>query len=171
MVLLVNNLDEKTSQRRQDIQNFESMHMLFVICTCGTALHSCYNFALMLQLCTWGVTTVHLHYMRMHFFSASQMPVPFLCSLSFTLILPGTGTWFIISYVNAWTFLRSQDIFKPAISTSPPQKKKKKEIEQNKTNRKTKKPNLPMSGQIKQHYSLINALTQMPFALFCRQEL
>ena len=101
MELLVNNLDEKTSQRRQDIQNFESMHMLFVICTCGTALHSCYNFALMLQLCTWGVTTVHLHYMRMHFFSASKMPVPFLCSLSFTLILPGTGAWFIISYVNA----------------------------------------------------------------------
>ena len=154
MVLLVNNLDEKTSQRRQDIQNFESMHMLFVICTCGTTLHSCYNFALMLQLCThlttlhssynfalilqlctWGVTTVHLRYIRMHFFSASQMPVPFLCSLSFTLILPGTGTWFIISYVNAWTFLRSQDIFKPAISTSPPPQK---EIKQNKTNRKTK---------------------------------
>ena len=59
MVLLVNNLDEKTSQRRQDIQNFESMHMLFVICTCGTTLHSCYNFALMLQLCT-HVTTLHL---------------------------------------------------------------------------------------------------------------
>ena len=97
MVLLVNNLDEKTSQRRQDIHNFESMHMLFVICTCGTTLHSCYNFALMLQLCTHvttlhscynfalmlqlctcGVTTVHLRYMRMHFFSASQMPVPFL---------------------------------------------------------------------------------------------
>ena len=58
--------------------------------------------------------------------------------------------------------------------SQPPPPPKKKEIKQNKTKQnkqKNKKPNLPMSGQIKQHYSLINALTQMPFALFCRQEI
>ena len=158
MVLLVNHLDEKTSQRRQDIQNFGSMHMLFVICTSGTTLHSCYNFALMLQLCI-HVTTLHSCYnfalavlqlctcvtWECTFFQPVRCLYLFCFLLSFTLILPGTGAWFIISYVNAWTFLRSQDIFKPAISTPPPQKK---EIKQNKTNRKTKtKPSHEWANQ------------------------
>ena len=53
--------------------------------------------------------------------------------------------------------------------TQPPPPPKRNKTKQNK--QKNKKPNLPMSEQIKQHYSLINALTQMPFALFCRQEI
>ena len=156
MVLLVNNLDEKTSQRRQDIHNFESMHMLFVICTCGTTLHSCYNFALMLQLCI-HVTTLHSCYnfalavLQLYtcvtwectFFQPVRCLYLFCFLLSFTLILPGTGAWFIISYVNAWTFLRSQDIFKPAISTPPPQKRNK--TKQNK--QKNKNQTFPWVGK------------------------
>ena len=41
MLLLVNNVHEKTSQS-QDRQNFESVCVLFVICTRVTTLHSCY---------------------------------------------------------------------------------------------------------------------------------
>ena len=33
----------------QERQNFESMHELFVICTCVTNLHLCYNFAIVLH--------------------------------------------------------------------------------------------------------------------------
>ena len=40
MLLLIKNVHEKTSQQlSQDTQNSESMHALFVICTCVTTLH------------------------------------------------------------------------------------------------------------------------------------
>ena len=51
MLLLVNKLHEKTSQKVKT-DNFESLHMLFVICT--------------------YVSTLHLSYKKMHSLSANQ---------------------------------------------------------------------------------------------------
>ena len=42
MLLLVNNLHEKRITESQDGKNFGRTWMLLAICTCVTALHSCY---------------------------------------------------------------------------------------------------------------------------------
>ena len=55
MLLLVNNLHEKDIAEIQDGQNFGSMHMLFVICTCVS----------------W----------KMHWFSANQTCIIYSCTL------------------------------------------------------------------------------------------
>ena len=52
MLSLVNNIHEKTSKRVKTDVTFDSADMLFVICNRVTTLHSCYNFALLLQFCT-----------------------------------------------------------------------------------------------------------------------
>ena len=52
MLSLVNNIHEKTSKRVKTDVTFNSADMLFVICTHVITLQSCYNFALVLQLCT-----------------------------------------------------------------------------------------------------------------------
>ena len=65
MLSLVNNIHEKTSKRVKTDVTFDSADMLFCnlhscynfaivlqLCTCVTTLHSCYNFALLLQFCT-----------------------------------------------------------------------------------------------------------------------
>ena len=57
MLLLVNNVNEKSITENQDGRNFECLHALFVICTRVTTLHSCY--------------------MRMHLFLANQKHVMF----------------------------------------------------------------------------------------------
>ena len=67
MLSLVNNIHEKTSKRVKTDVTFNSADMLFVICTHVITLQSCYNFALVLQLCTL-VTILHLCYMRKHKF-------------------------------------------------------------------------------------------------------
>ena len=61
----------KKPQRVKTDVTFNSADMLFEICTHVITLQSCYNFALVLQLCTL-VTILHLHYMRKHLFSANQ---------------------------------------------------------------------------------------------------
>ena len=55
MLLLVNNLHEKHIAEIQDGQNFGSVHMLFVICTCVS----------------W----------KMHWFSANQTCIIYSCTL------------------------------------------------------------------------------------------
>ena len=55
MLLLVNNLHEKHITEIQDGQNFGSVHMLFVICTCVS----------------W----------KMHWFSANQTCIIYSCTL------------------------------------------------------------------------------------------
>ena len=42
MLLLINNLHEKSIKESQDRQNVDRSHTLFVICTCVTILHLCY---------------------------------------------------------------------------------------------------------------------------------
>ena len=43
MLILVINLHEKSTTKTQDRQNFDSVHMLFVICSHVTTLHLCYR--------------------------------------------------------------------------------------------------------------------------------
>ena len=40
---------KKTTEKEEEKQNFESICMPFVICTCVTTLYSCYNLALVLH--------------------------------------------------------------------------------------------------------------------------
>ena len=63
-LLLVNNIHENTSQKVKTDEILEGVH---AICN----LHSCYNFAPLLQLCTC-VTALHLCYMGMHMLSSNQ---------------------------------------------------------------------------------------------------
>ena len=42
MLSLVNNVHDKTSQEGRTDEIFETMDMLFVICTCVITLHLCY---------------------------------------------------------------------------------------------------------------------------------
>ena len=60
MLLLANNVGDKTSQKVRTEKNSESVCALYVIYTRVITLHSCY--------------------MRMHSFSANQKPVIFLCT-------------------------------------------------------------------------------------------
>ena len=54
MLLLGNHLHEKSITESQDRQGFDSVHMLFVICTYVTTLHFCCNFAPVLhEKCTY----------------------------------------------------------------------------------------------------------------------
>ena len=49
MLLLFNNVHEKKKTENQDRRNFESVRVLFVICTRVTTLQSCHNFARVLH--------------------------------------------------------------------------------------------------------------------------
>ena len=66
-LLFVNECTWRYITENLDRRNFESLHTLFVICTCDTTLHSCYK--------------------RMHLFSANQKLVIFSCKLSNTVII------------------------------------------------------------------------------------
>ena len=64
----------KTRHKSQHRRNFGSARTLFVICTRVTTLHSCYNCALVLQLCsriTW----------KMHSFRPIRLEQFFSCRL------------------------------------------------------------------------------------------
>ena len=63
-LLLVNNIHEIHHRKSRQMKFWEGV---YAICN----LHSCYNFAPLLQLCTC-VTALHLCYMGMHTLSANQ---------------------------------------------------------------------------------------------------
>ena len=65
--LFINECTWRYITENLDRRNFESLHTLFVICTCDTTLHSCFK--------------------RMHLFSANQKLVIFSCKLSNTVII------------------------------------------------------------------------------------
>ena len=64
MLILINNVHEKTLQKVKANEFWKRAHAI------------CYNFALVLQLCT-SVTALHSSYIRMHSFSANQKLVIF----------------------------------------------------------------------------------------------
>ena len=86
MLSLVNNVHDKTSQEGRTDENFETMDMFFVICTCVIILHLCYNFALVLHENALVITQSEEHNFFMYIIrdvtvcmdSFSMVIVPFL---------------------------------------------------------------------------------------------